>query len=92
MGRGVFTLGEVALPETIISPPAHREAGCVCPRCGNQYLIRLARCGFLENKLLPLFGYYPWICSACRTRKYFRTRGKRIPRTFRAEERGSESK
>ncbi|HUB30009.1 MAG TPA: hypothetical protein VL967_09940 [Terracidiphilus sp.] len=53
---------------------------CTCPRCGNQYLMRLARIGFFEEKILPVFGYYPWVCGACRTMKYFRVRGKRMHR------------
>jgi len=42
--------------------------------------MRLARIGFFEEKILPVFGYYPWVCGACRTMKYFRVRGKRMHR------------
>jgi hypothetical protein len=70
----------VAVSPSTLSAPTGKKQSCTCPRCGNQYLTRLARMGFLENKILPLFGYYPWICGACRKRKYFRVRGKRILR------------
>jgi hypothetical protein len=43
-------------------------------------MMRLARMGFMENRVLPAFGYYPWVCGACHTRKYFRFRVKRIHR------------
>jgi len=69
------------LSDSTITAPAAREAGSECPRCGNQYLMRLARIGFFENKLLPLFGYYPWVCGACSKRKYFRIRGRRAIRS-----------
>jgi hypothetical protein len=73
------------LADTSISAPIAEQAKCVCPRCANQYLLRLARTGFFEKNFLPLFGYYPWICGACRKRKYFRIRGKRLPRTSHGE-------
>jgi hypothetical protein len=43
--------------------------------------MRLARIGFFETKLLPMLGYYPWVCGACWKRKYFRARGRRAIRT-----------
>lgn len=36
-----------------------------CRECGN-CLRRLARRGFLQVKIFPLFGYYPWECPVCR--------------------------
>lgn len=39
---------------------------------------RLARRGFLQRALLPLFGFYPWECFACRTNKMVRARGGRV--------------
>jgi hypothetical protein len=37
-----------------------------CKDCGNP-LRRLARKGFLQLKVYPKFGYYPWECPICRT-------------------------
>jgi hypothetical protein len=36
-----------------------------CRECGNS-LRRLARRGFLQVRIFPLFGYYPWECPVCR--------------------------
>ena len=36
-----------------------------CPRCGDRALYRKGRCGFLEVRLYPLFGLYPWRCVSC---------------------------
>jgi hypothetical protein len=41
---------------------------------------RLARSGFLQRAILPLFGFYPWECFACRKIRYLRVRGKRVLR------------
>ena len=41
---------------------------------------RLARAGFLRKWILPLFGYYPWECFACRKVRLLRVRGKRVLR------------
>ncbi len=49
-----------------------------CPDCGSRHLRRLPRHGFLQQKILPLFGYYPWECPICREIKFFRKRGKRV--------------
>lgn len=48
-----------------------------CPDCGSRHLRRLPRQGFLQTKILPFFGYYPWECAMCRETKFFRIRGKR---------------
>lgn len=41
---------------------------------------RLPRMGFLQRKIYPIFGYYPWECSSCRGVKLFKYRGKRRKR------------
>jgi hypothetical protein len=46
----------------------------VCPRCKSTLMRRNFRHGFLEEKVWPKFGYYPWECCACREVSYFRTR------------------
>jgi hypothetical protein len=38
---------------------------------------RLGRVGFLQRKVFPLFGYYPWECPICRETVMHRGRGKR---------------
>jgi hypothetical protein len=52
------------------------DENCVCDRCGDR-MRRLARKGFLQSKLFPVFGFYPWECFTCRDRKLLRSRGTR---------------
>lgn len=46
-----------------------------CPYCGTMTMRREKRHGWLEQKLLPRLGLYPWECSQCRESRYFRDRG-----------------
>jgi hypothetical protein len=38
----------------------------VCRKCGSDALRREPRHGFLQHKIFPLFGLYPWECCMCR--------------------------
>jgi ribosomal protein L40E len=38
----------------------------VCRKCGADALRRENRQGFLQLKVFPLFGLYPWECVVCR--------------------------
>lgn len=40
-------------------------------------MLRLRRTGFLETKLFPVFGFYPWKCPQCKAKQLLRSRGKR---------------
>ena len=49
-----------------------------CPKCGvTGGMSRLPRSGFLQKRILPLLGLYPWECLYCRRLSYFRKRYKR---------------
>lgn len=52
-----------------------------CPSCGNDHPRRLERKGFLQERVYPLFGYYPWLCQACKStfliRKRYRRKAKK---------------
>lgn len=48
-----------------------------CPDCGRPKMRRMTRLGFLQEKLWPLFGYYPWKCRVCRKTRMLRYRGKK---------------
>jgi predicted RNA-binding Zn-ribbon protein involved in translation (DUF1610 family) len=37
-----------------------------CQKCGSDRVYRLEREGFMQKKIYPLFGYYPWRCKICR--------------------------
>jgi ssDNA-binding Zn-finger/Zn-ribbon topoisomerase 1 len=51
-----------------------------CPDCGRRKMHRLGRVGFLQRKIYPLFGFYPWECPICRKARLRRYRGKRLKR------------
>ncbi len=38
----------------------------LCPKCGNVRTRRMKRRGFVETRLYPLVGWYPWECTGCR--------------------------
>jgi hypothetical protein len=38
----------------------------VCRKCGASGLRRENRYGFLQLKIFPLFGLFPWECVFCR--------------------------
>ncbi|HEY3628107.1 MAG TPA: hypothetical protein VGL00_17595, partial [Terracidiphilus sp.] len=57
----------------------------ICPKCKRSAMRRVGRHGFLEKKIFPLFGFYPWECGSCRIVKLFKNRGSRRTRTRRTE-------
>jgi hypothetical protein len=59
-----------------ITSSAIEDDSCMCAKCGSR-MRRLARKGFLQSKLFPIFGYYPWECFTCRSKKLMRSRGTR---------------
>lgn len=54
----------------------------VCPNCHSPKMRRTKRVGLLQTKLLPLFGFFPWFCSNCKTGRWLRKRTERrsVPR------------
>jgi hypothetical protein len=48
-----------------------------CPHCGCAPVRRLQRKGFLQNKVYPLFGYFPWVCMTCKMSSMLRKRQER---------------
>ena len=49
-----------------------------CRKCGSDRVYRVEREGFMQEKIYPLFGYYPWRCKICRVHVMLRKR-KRAP-------------
>jgi hypothetical protein len=64
------------LTDTLASTQRGDQPARICPHCGDEQMRRLARRGFLQTRIYPLLGLYPWECVACRTIKMFRKRGK----------------
>ena len=49
----------------------------LCPECGGDHPRRLERKGFLQSKIYPLFGYFPWHCPECKSTYMLRKRHRR---------------
>ena len=45
-----------------------------CRKCGSDRVYRVEREGFMQEKIYPLFGYYPWRCKICRDHVMLRKR------------------
>lgn len=85
-GRGESTRRSQGCPVTIGSgldaASAYREktsamSKVLCPNCGGSHPRRLERKGFLQERVYPLFGYYPWVCGACKSTFLMRKRYRR---------------
>jgi hypothetical protein len=37
----------------------------LCDECGSDKVYRIFRKGFFQEKIYPLFGFYPWRCKRC---------------------------
>jgi hypothetical protein len=48
-----------------------------CTQCDCKQLLRLRRTGFLEIRVFPIFGFYPWKCPKCRAKQLLHGRGKK---------------
>jgi hypothetical protein len=47
-----------------------------CKFCGNGRVFRIFREGYLQEKIYPIFGYYPWKCKTCGKSMMLRIRQK----------------
>ena len=47
----------------------------ICPKCKGKYMIRLERKGFVQTRVLPIMGFFPWKCYDCRSYHFLRHRG-----------------
>lgn len=48
-----------------------------CGKCGNFGIRRSERRGFLEKRIYPVLGCFPWICSGCNARFLRMSRGEK---------------
>jgi hypothetical protein len=39
----------------------------MCRFCRSGRVYRIYREGFLQRRIYPLFGFYPWRCRTCKT-------------------------
>lgn len=68
---------EGELEVTGVSEVASGNSELSCAACGHR-IHRVAREGFLQEKVFPSLGYFPWECPICRTIKLYRNRGPRM--------------
>ena len=47
-----------------------------CQKCGSDRVYRIFRNGYFQEKIYPLFGYYPWRCTKCGMRVMLRKRDR----------------
>jgi len=47
-----------------------------CRECGGDKVYRVFRKGYFQEKVYPLFGYYPWRCMRCGVRVMLRKRDR----------------
>jgi|HubBroStandDraft_5_1064220.scaffolds.fasta_scaffold1973037_1 DNA-directed RNA polymerase subunit RPC12/RpoP len=45
-----------------------------CDDCGSDEVHRIFRKGFLQQKIYPLLGFFPWRCKGCGMRLMLRKR------------------
>lgn len=53
-----------------------------CQECGSDRVYRLSREGYFQEKIYPLFGYYPWRCKRCGVHVMLRKRERVKARDF----------
>jgi hypothetical protein len=47
-----------------------------CPNCDEIGLTRVTRHGFLQERVYPKFGMFPWECAQCRQVFLLKSRGR----------------
>jgi hypothetical protein len=62
-----------AFAEEFVAVSQAKGKAC-CKHCGSERLFRIFREGYLQEKIYPIFGYYPWRCKACKRYMMLRKR------------------
>jgi DNA-directed RNA polymerase subunit RPC12/RpoP len=53
-----------------------------CRECGSDRVYRVFRKGYFQEKIYPLFGYYPWRCMKCGVRVMLHKRDRAKKQDF----------
>ncbi len=56
------------------APNAAADVQVHCDECGSDEVYRIFRKGFLEQRIYPLGGFFPWRCKGCGLRLMLRRR------------------
>lgn len=62
-----------ALPGNAVKTEPVKER-IYCHKCGSDRVRRVYREGYLQQRVYPLFGYFPWRCLTCGARVMLRKR------------------
>ncbi|HEY3706149.1 MAG TPA: hypothetical protein VGL22_13890 [Terracidiphilus sp.] len=62
-----------------------------CPRCGDRALYRKDRRGWMQKRIYPLLGLFPWQCGSCRRSTLLRLRSADHVETSVLSQDGSEA-
>jgi hypothetical protein len=52
------------------------KAKKTCPNCDEMELTRIARSGFMQERIYPKLGMFPWECGQCRQVFLLKSRGR----------------
>ena len=63
---------EVKAQNTVETNSAEKRVHC--DECGSDEVYRVFRKGFLQQKIYPMFGFFPWRCRKCGLRLMLRKR------------------
>ena len=63
---------------------SHVNGRIGCKHCGSDRLFRVFRQGYLQEKIYPLFGFYPWKCRSCKGYMLLHKRKRLTPKPERA--------
>jgi DNA-directed RNA polymerase subunit RPC12/RpoP len=47
-----------------------------CPNCSSVEMTRVQRRGFMQERVYPKLGLYPWECPFCREVHLLKSRGR----------------
>jgi DNA-directed RNA polymerase subunit RPC12/RpoP len=66
-----------AVAESMIGASSAKER-VFCQECGSDRVVRVHRKGYMQEKIYPMFGYYPWRCMRCGWRVMLRKRHRSV--------------
>jgi hypothetical protein len=75
-------------PNVRSSQVAEEATSILCPKCSSPRTHRMERQGFMQQKIYPFFGYFPWECKICRVTFLEKKRNKRKKSS--SQERGAD--
>jgi predicted RNA-binding Zn-ribbon protein involved in translation (DUF1610 family) len=55
----------------------HKRDVVYCPECGSDKVYRIERTGFLQRRVFPMLGFYPWVCKECGREELLRKRNRK---------------